>query len=369
MMAQGQPVAVDGMTLGRSGAAAVAVLGRSEYRNALSTGMIRALNAWYPGLARDPGIYALVVRSDVDATFSIGCDLREVPSVAGPPDARAEPADARAVLAEVLGLCWLAECFTKPTISLIDGVIAEAAAGIAQFGTHRIAGENYCLRVSQTLSCVPPGYGLAHALARMPMGLGLYLGLTGEPIGRADAFGLGLVTHCIARSEFGAIERQLGEADPVDPVLDSRHLDPGAGALLAIGPRIERYFSQPTLPAVLARLAAADSGDRDWATRVLAILRARSPLGLVLTDQAIRRATDLDVRQTLIQDYRLAHRLMTNPDFREGLRASIAGDAGPRWTHARVEDVPTSEVDGFFTSLGQSEFALASRADMQSARV
>ena len=56
---------------------------------------------------------------------------------------------------------------------------------------------------------------------RWPMGL--YLGLTGRAIGRADAHWLGLATHCIPGAAFHGIIDAAGDAEPIDPLLDGLH--------------------------------------------------------------------------------------------------------------------------------------------------
>lgn len=353
------------LDLTRRGAVAIATLARTNRRNALTPAMQQALLAWYPSLARDPGVYAVMLRSALDGVFSVGGDVREILDLA-----EADVGKARAALADELRLYWLAECFSKPTVSLIDGVVMGSGVGVTFYGTHRVAGESYSFRMPETAIGYVPDCGLSHAFARLPHAIGLYLGLTGAAVGPADALALGLVTHCIPRSDFPAIEAALADADPVDPVLDARHRDPGPSALLADAPRIGRYFSGPRLAAILAHLERPETEDRAWAAETLATLRGHSPLALCLTDRAIRNAADFDIRQTLIQDYRLAHRLVASADFREGVRARLIDkDQAPRWVHAMVEDVPTHEVEGYFAPLGPQELALPSRTEMQAARV
>ncbi|MFX8805535.1 enoyl-CoA hydratase/isomerase family protein, partial [Acinetobacter baumannii] len=74
-----------------------------------------------------------------------------------------------------------------------------------------------------------PDVGMAHILARLPHRIGYYVGLTGSAIGRADAFSLGLVTHCLEPELFAEVEASLADAIPVDPLLDDRHANPGEG--------------------------------------------------------------------------------------------------------------------------------------------
>jgi enoyl-CoA hydratase len=215
-----------------------------------------------------------------------------------------------------------------------------------------------------------PDCGVARAFARMPGAMGLYLGLTGTEVGPSDAFALGLATHCIPRAHFPEIEECLADADPVDPILDRLHRDAGQGPLIANSARIARYFDAPFLVDILARLEKPRREDEAWAAQTSSVLRSRSPLALALAFRSIVEAASLDVRDTLLQDFRLASRLVAEPDFREGVRAVLIDkDKRPRWRHRRVEDVPAGEVESFFTPLEAGELDLPTRAEMQAARV
>lgn len=354
----------DGISLGREGALGIATLNRPQRLNAISQGMQTALASWFPPLAKDPGIYAVMLQSALDRVFSVGGDVREILDRAG-----TDVSDARAALGAELGLCWLLECFSKPTVSFIDGKVMGTGVGITLYGTHRVAGEGYRFSMPETAIGYFPDCGVAHAFARMPHAIGLYLGLTGAEVGPADALALGLATHVIPRSEMAAVRVQLADADPVDPVLDARHRTPGQGPILAAAERIERYFDAPFLADIVARLEKPHAEDREWAADTLHVIRARSPLASCLTFRAIVTATDLDIRETLHQDFRLAWRLVEEPDFLQGARAVLIEKRGaPVWRHARIEDVPAGLVEDYFAPLGLDELALPARSAMQAAR-
>ena len=364
MAGDGAELAAEPIVLDRRGAAAVARLQRPDRLNALSQAMQVALKGWYPRLARDAGVYAVVLRSGIEGVFSVGGDVREILDLAA-----GDVAAAREALASELELCWLHECFSKPTVALIDGLVMGTGVGITLYGTHRVAGEGYRFRMPETAIGYFPDCGVAHAFARMPHGIGMYLGLTGATAGPADAVALGLATHFIPRAAHDDVEACLAEADPVDPVLDARHQHPGEGPLLAGAERIARYFAAPSLSEIVGRLAHPRAEDAAWAAETLTILEARAPLALALTFRAIRTATGLDIREALIQDYRLAWRLVADPDFREGATAVlIEKSRRPRWRHGRISDVPEGLVTDHFASLGANELKLPTRDLMQSAR-
>lgn len=334
-----------GLSIETRGAAVVVTLARPDRRNELASGMLESIADGLMAWGRDPMIYGVVIKSAVPGVFSAGRDGNE---------SRGElPADVAAVrLArrQEYALCWRLECFSKPIVSLIDGLVAGAGNGVTLYGTHRVAGETYAFRSLQSPSDAAPECGLLHTLSRMPHGIGRYLALTGRTIGRADAYALGLVTHCIAAARFADIEGLIAEADPLDPILDSRHEDPGASPLLRDGERLQSFFGGSRLDETLERLRAARGGDRAWADAVLVDLDQRSRRALALTDEALRRAATLDIDGALQQDYRLAWR---------ALHAAPGGNS---------EAIRQADVDAYFTALGADDLVLLPRAQMQAGR-
>jgi enoyl-CoA hydratase len=337
-----------GLSLVRLGASAVITLDCPDQKNAISTAMGARLAAALPDLARDPMVYVVVVRSAVAGIFSAGSDKAEMNALAAAGVDRA-----RAATAQLIRLCWTQDCFSKPTVSLIDGAIGEAAVALSCYGTHRVAAEGYQLSFLGTDADAVPAGGLARVLARLPKSVGRFLALTGRSIGAADAYSLGLATHIIARARFAEIEAALAEAEPVDPLLDDRHVEPGASPLMTGAETLQRYFGDGSIPEVYDRLRQAQGADKSWAEGVLADLKRRSPLALGVTDRALREAARLDLRDTLIQDYRIAWRWL---------------DTGESRYTTRIEDVTDAMIDRFFVPLGPKELDLPTRAQMQAAR-
>lgn len=353
--------ATDGLTCVREGSAAVVTLSRPEKRNALTIAARAELAARLPAFARDPLVYAVVVRSGVDGIFCAGGDVVEMAALADRDMEAAEKA-----LADEIALVWRVECFTKPMVSLIDGAVIGGGNGISRFGTHRIAGERYRFAMPETALGLFPNNGLAHTFARMPRDIGMYLALTGESVGPADALHLGLVTHCIAAREFGAITAALSDADPVDPVLDSRHGDPGAGPILALGDVITRCFGAGTVIEIAARLARETGPHASWAAATRERMLARSPTALVVTHRLVREASALELRDVLELEHALICRMMELPDLHAGVRARLgkSGEA-PRWRPGRLEDVSAATIDAIFSPPEIHHLRLPARRKMQ----
>ncbi|WP_198150977.1 enoyl-CoA hydratase/isomerase family protein [Hyphomicrobium sulfonivorans] len=347
------------------GSCAVISLNRPRALNALSLNMRTKLAEAFPKFARDPQVYCCIIQSASDRAFSAGGDVREIVAMA-----RQDLPAARQAFREEYSLNWLHECFSKPTVSLIDGAVMGSGVGISLFGTHRVAGERYRFAMPETAIGLFPDVGVSWALARMPNSIGMYLGLTGRTIGAADAYALGLLTHCIPAARFDEIRQALADTWPVDTVLDDRHVDPGPGELAPLETTIAHCFSAPTVEEIIARLQVVGGDHRAWAGEVADELATRSPLSLKITHRHIRDAAALDLRQTLAIDYRLACRFLEGADFYEGVRAVLIDkDGRARWNPHRLEDVSDVMVDDYFASLGESELILLTRQQMQAARV
>lgn len=349
----------------RSGALVKFVLNRPRVLNAFDDEMRAVLASEIPRVARNPDIYICALISASERAFCAGGDVRALAGCA-----KTDRSRAREMFAAEYRLDWLLECFSKPTVSFINGICMGSGAGLTCFNTHRVAGENYAFAMPETAIGLFPDVGVSYRLAALPWPVGLYLGLTGRSITRADAYWLGLATHCIAAGRFEGIARALSQAEPVDPLLDSLHEDPGKGEVEGDLAMIRDYFSGETPGDILSALARAKGVAKPWADNVLQELSSRSPTSLAITHRHIRSCRKLDLRETLIQDFRIAWRCLEENDFMEGVRAALIDkDHAPRWAPATIDDIDEAEIARYFEPLGADDLDLPSRDRMQAARV
>ena len=348
----------------RDGALVSFILNRPKALNAFDDEMRCVIADELTRIARNPDIYVVALRSASPKAFCAGGDVRALVT-----EARSDMARVKSYFRGEYSLDWQLECLSKPSVSFIDGICMGSGAGLTLYNTHRVAGENYKFAMPETAIGLFPDVGVPHPLSRLPWPIGLYLGLTGRSIGRADAHWLGLATHCISSAEFPAILKSFADCYPIDPTLDALHQPQAPGPLQGEAAMIEDYFSGPTLASIIAKLEAAHGASQAWATETLHTLAARSPMSLAITDRHIRSCRDLDLRRTLIQDYRLAVRCLEASDFYEGVRASLIDkDNKPVWQPAALAEVTAAAVDAYFAPLGEEDLSLATRDEMQAAR-
>ncbi|MBS0235672.1 MAG: enoyl-CoA hydratase/isomerase family protein [Proteobacteria bacterium] len=340
-------------------------LDRPRSLNAFDNDMCRTLRSAIPRVARNPDIYIVALLSSSPKAFCAGGDI-----VALSDAAKSDIEIAKTQLRDEYSLNWLLECFSKPTVSFINGLCMGSGAGLTAFNTHRIAGENFKWAMPETKIGLFPDVGISRILAKMPWPIGAYLGLTGRSIGRADAQWLGLATHCISSSHYDDILSNLSDAQPVDPLLDGLNEIQPPGELQKEKEHILEHFSEPSLEGVFQSLARADAKGSEWATRTLTSLKKCSPTSLAITLRHIQAALGFDIRETLIEDYRLAVRCLENHDFHEGVRAVLRDkDGKPAWSPARCEELSGEMIDRYFAPLPDGELDLPSRSEMQAARV
>ncbi|MGI9520184.1 MAG: enoyl-CoA hydratase/isomerase family protein [Hyphomicrobiaceae bacterium] len=352
----------------RDRAVARMVLNRPQSLNALNDSMRSTIASTLPGLARDPDLYAVVLQSGSPRAFCSGGDVKELTALGS-----ADPAAARQSLADEYRLDWLFDCFSKPTIAFMDGAIMGSGAGLVQFCTHRVAGTNYAFAMPETGIGFFPDVGMGYSLSRMPDQIGIYLGLTGRQLGRADALALGLVTHCIDGHLYEEIVTALADAQPIDPLLDARHIDPGAPTLEKTRALIADVFAPQTIEEIFAkldRMAAGRGHDAQWAHSVKDELASRSPTSLKVSLRHLRLCARLDLRETLMQDYRVGCELLQGDDLYEGVRAVLIERKGSiNWRPSTLAEVTDAAVAAHFCLPASGGLELPTRDEMQAARI
>jgi len=345
----------------QQGAAALVTLDRPKALNALNDGMRSEFPDHLISWASDPEIYAMIIRSGNARAFCVGGDVREL-------HANGLAGTALASLAYEYKLNWLLDRFTKPTIALIDGMVMGSGVGISRYATHRVAGANYSFAMPEVAIGFFPDVGATWFLSHLNNGrdaaIGTYLGLTGARLGRADAYALGLATHCIDGDKYSKILSRLGDADPVDPVLDDLHEDPGEGELMGVRHIVQHCFSAPTVEEIISRLHELSDEHLKWRTDTLALMGRASPISLKVTLKQLRAGRELDLRGALSLEYRLAAKFMEGSDFYEGVRANLIDkDFEPDWQCKELSDVADELVDGYFSHEPDEVFELGAPSD------
>jgi enoyl-CoA hydratase len=318
-------------------------LNRPQALNALDHGMIAGLTAQLQAWAADDGIKAVAIRGEGVRAFCSGGDIRAVQqAVAAGNDTGI------ALLRDEYHMNALIGAYPKPYIALIHSICMGGGAGVSVHGKYRLADASLSFAMPETGIGFIPDVGSSHFLSRLPDEMGMYLGLTGSPIGLADALEAGLMTHAVSRDDFEAVIAALAEGEDFTPFVRKRE----AAALAPHRKRIATLFAGSSVEAILERL------DRDgsaFARDTARDIRTRSPTSLKLVFRQLREARSLNLKQCLAMEFRLANRVLFGHDFGEGVRAALVDkDRNPRWQPSSLAGV--GDLNAYFAPLQDELF-------------
>ena len=118
--------------------------------------------------------------------------------------------------------------------------------------------------------------------------------------------------------------------------------------------RINKHFASNRYEDILASLEADDS---EWAAKELATLRTKSPQTCKVALRQLADSAELDsFADNMRMEYRIASRVLTRPDFAEGVRAVIVDKThDPKWNPATAEEVSEELIDSIFAPLPEGE--------------
>jgi len=296
------------------------LLNRPHAINALSVAMVGALTDVLLRWIDDDAVREVVIEG-AGRGFCAGADVRQLRQMVLDD---AYPAD---FLDREYRLDYLIATYPKPYTARMHGIVMGGGMGLAIHAARRLVTADASLAMPETGIGLWPDVGMTYHLSRLPGQLGTYLALSGLPITGAQAVAVGLA----------------------DALLDSDSLRPPAKVVpddtwMADG------FAGDDPAAILARLAASDVPEARQAAHVI---RTRSPLSVAISLEAVRRAAAMTLEETFAQDRRLGTFFVGLPDFVEGVRAQLVDkDRRPRWSYARIEDVPRELVLSAFEPRG-----------------
>jgi enoyl-CoA hydratase len=318
-------------------------LNRPNALNALDHGMIGAISAQLQAWATDDAIKTVAIRGEGPRAFCSGGDIRAVQQaiVAGS-DSGVD------LLRDEYRMNALIGAYPKPYVALIHGICMGGGAGVSVHGKYRLADASLSFAMPETGIGFIPDVGASFFLSRLPDEMGMYLGLTGAPIGLGDALDTGLMTHAVAQGDFDAVIDALAEGRDFASFARKRE----AGALAVHRKRIATIFAGHSVEAILERL---DRDGSDFARDTAQTIRTRSPTSLKLVFRQLRAARSLNLRQCLVLEFRLANRVLFAHDFREGVRAALVDkDRNPKWQPSSLAGV--GDLGAFFVPLQNELF-------------
>lgn len=319
----------------RRGSWGLATFNRPLALNALTREMCVSLDQALAAWAQDPAVIGVLARGAGDKAFCAGGDVRAVRT-----QALEDMTQARRFFADEYAMNTQLFHFPKPYISLIDGICMGGGVGVSWHGRYRVSGPKTLWAMPETGIGFFPDVGVCWQLARLQPGLGAWLALTGARLNAADCVWAGIATH--HSTDHSALAEDLlavTAPDAIEQVLRRHHSDPGASPAAADIADIAAVFDTARIGLILQ---AVEGHDAPWASAAHEALAAASPTALAVTLRHLSEVMMMPFEPAIMQDYRIACRMLDHGDFLEGVRALLVDkDRTPHW-------LPPGEIDSFF---------------------
>ena len=244
--------------------------------------------------------------------------------------------------------------YPKPLVAFMDGITMGGGVGISQPARYRVATEHTRFAMPETGIGLFPDVGGGWHLSRLTGRMGQFLALTGARLDGAECLWIGLATHYLPSENLSEAKHRIAQGHEIGGVLSSLSVTPPAARIEANAAQIARHFASDRLEDILASLEKDDS---EWAAKELATIRAKSPQTCKVALRQLCDSLDCpDFAANMVMEYRIANRVLTRPDFAEGVRAVIVDkDNNPRWDPATPEEVSDELIDSIFAPLAPDQ--------------
>jgi enoyl-CoA hydratase len=330
----------------REGVAGFLTLNRPKAIHALTQGMDHAMTEALLAWRGDDAVQAVIIDHSEGRGFCSGGDINLLRNSALNDGGES----GRRFFYEEYQLNHLIQTYAKPVVAFMDGITMGGGVGISQPAKFRVATENTRFAMPETGIGLFPDVGGGWHLSRLPGRIGQFLALTGTRFDGSEALWAGLATHYLPVDALPEAKQRIAAGHDIAQVLAALSVTPPEPKIAAHARDIARHFASNRYEDILASLEADDS---EWAAKELATLRTKSPQTCKVALRQLAEAETLgSFADNMVMEYRIAARVLTLPDFAEGVRAVIVDkDNAPKWNPATPEGVTEELLDSIFAPL------------------
>lgn len=326
-------------------------LNRPDALHALTLDMVHAMTSALVGWRDAEDVEAVIIDHAEGRGFCAGGDIAFLRNSA----LNDEGMSGRRFFHDEYQLNHLLFTYPKPVIAFMDGITMGGGVGISQPARFRVATENTRFAMPETGIGLFPDVGGGWYLARLPGRLGQFLALTGARLDGAECLWAGLATHYLPADRLAEAKARIAQhPDRTEGILAELAGTPPDARIAGNADKIARHFASDRYEDILASLEADDS---EWAAKEVATLRTKSPQTCKVALRQLATSAGLDdFADNMAMEYCIASRVLTRPDFAEGVRAVIVDKSNdPAWNPATPEGVTEELLDAIFAPLPDDE--------------
>ena len=329
-------------------------LNRPKALHALTLEMCHAMSAALAEWAKDDAIEAIIIDHDEGRGFCAGGDITFLRDSALNDGGKS----GRKFFHDEYQLNHQLFTYPKPVVAFMDGITMGGGVGISQPAKFRVATENTRFAMPETGIGLFPDVGGGWYLSRIGGRLGQFLALTGARLDGAEALWTGLATHYVPSEMLADIKARIIERPGrISGILSEPVGTPPKARIEENAFHISKHFASDRYEDILASLEAAAADGDDWAAKERDTLGTKSPQTCKVALRQLATSKELtDFADNMRMEYRIASRVLTRPDFAEGVRAVIVDKTfDPKWDPPTPESVSEELIDSIFAPLPANE--------------
>ena len=345
----------------RQGQVGVIVLNRAQVLNAMSMEMCIDMKLQLDYWREDDQVKVVVIRGNGEKAFCSGGDIRALYH-----HGRENVAQSQKFFWHEYRLNRTIARYPKPYVALCHGITMGGGVGVSIHGSHRVGAIDLKWAMPETGIGFFTDVGATYFLNRLPGSIGMFLGLTGQPLNVADALFANIIDYVVPYKNFDEVIESLSEADLGNNHHDSVHrilhgmalispkapLSPESFVLEKNLADINACFSEDSLINLLQALSAQKT---IFCEQMLNQLATKSPTSLHVVFAALHdRPESEDIDEALKLEYRIVTHMLQAHDFYEGVRAALIDkDHQPYWQPASLKNVENTMTSTYFEPLAQ----------------
>ncbi|KAL8028423.1 hypothetical protein ABFX02_14G159000 [Erythranthe guttata] len=362
-MASTHEQTTDQVLVEEKSSARIFTMNRPKQLNALSAAMVSRLLDLFLACAGDSSVKLIILKGKGRA-FCAGGDVAAVVHDINQGNWK-RGAD---YFRKEFTMNYVMATYSKPQVSILNGIVMGGGGGASIHGRFRIATENSLFAMPETALGLFPDVGASYFLSRLPGFFGEYAGLTGTRLDGPEMLACGLATHFVRSEKLQLLEAALVKADSSVPAVISSIIDEfseipdlkrnSAYHRLNI---INKCFSRRTVEEIISALEReADEKKDDFITSTIQSLKKASPTSLKISLRSIREGRLQGISNCLAREFRMVCHVLRgeiSKDFVEGCRAILLDkDKNPKWDPSRLESISDEMVDRYFSKMNEDDW-------------
>ncbi|MEO9944157.1 enoyl-CoA hydratase/isomerase family protein [Paraglaciecola sp.] len=337
--------------------------------NALDLGMIESLYAQLSIWQQDQCIALILLDAEGDKAFCAGGDVVSMYHLMKQAQSHVVQTDCDEYILQRFftleyRLNHLIHTYSKPIIVWGNGIVMGGGLGLMCGASHRIVTASSRIAMPEISIGLYPDVGASYFLNKMPLGCGLFLGLTGAAINAADALYVNLADYFVSqdlKTEFvSCLLSATWETTSVDTTLNTlcdifqtkNSDDLPLGHLESRQNWLNGLSQLRSVKEAVNYIQSIDPQQDSWFERSQKTLSRGSAISAHILYEQLRRGKTMTLSECLQMELGLSCKSGKFGEFQEGVRALLVDkDGKPNWKYKTVEEVPDSVVEYFFEAI------------------